>query len=317
MSDETTSLCSRKNKTHYLKHRILKNYQLYLLVILPVVYILIFKYYPMWGAQIAFRDYQLGQSYSDGKFVGLTHFIRFVKSPIFPTLMKNTILLNLYNMVFSFPIPIIMALALQYCRSRRYAKAVQLTIYIPHFISTVVIIGLLATILNIRTGIVNVLIANTGGKTVDFFGRPEYFRLLYVLTGIWQGCGWNSIIYISALSGVDPQIHESAVIDGASILQRIWYVDLPSILPTMVMLLIMQMGSFFKTGFEKAYLMQNTLNLSVSEVIDTYVYKMGLASQGANFSYSTAIGLFQSVVGFILIMFTNWLSRKLTENSLW
>lgn len=294
-----------------------RNYQLYLLVLLPVVFIVIFKYVPLWGAQIAFRDYKMGQGYTDGAFIGLANFQKFVNSPIFGKLMKNTISLNLTNLLIGFPFPIIMAIALHYCTFKRFSKVVQTTIYIPHFISTVVIVGLMATVLNTRTGVINVLIKAMGGRAVDFFGRPQYFKFLYVVSSIWQSCGWNSIIYISALTAVDPQLHEAAQMDGASLVKRILHIDLPCIAPTMITLLILSMGSFFKTGFEKVYLMQNSLNLSVSEVIDTYVYKMGLGSQGANFSYSTAIGLFQSFIGFILIIVTNKISKTVSDNGIW
>ena len=294
-----------------------RNWQLYLLVFLPVVFIIIFKYVPLWGAQIAFRDYKMGQSYTEGEFVGLTHFIKFVQSPIFSKLVRNTVSLNLINLLVGFPFPIIMAIALHYCVYRRFSKAMRMMLYIPHFISTVIIVGLMATVLNTRTGVVNVLIKSVGGKPVDFFGRPQYFKFLYVLSDIWQNCGWNSIIYISALTAVDPQLHEAAQVDGAGILKRIIHIDLPSIAPTMVTLLILSVGSFFKTGFEKVYLMQNSLNLNVSEVIDTYVYKMGLGSQGANFSYSTAIGLFQSFIGFVLIIITNKIAKLVSGNGIW
>lgn len=297
--------------------RTARNYQLYLLVLLPVVFIIIFKYIPLWGAQIAFRDYKLGQGYTDGEFIGLANFKKFVESPIFTKLVRNTVSLNLTSLLIGFPFPILMAIALHYCVFRRFSKTVQMTIYIPHFISTVIIVGLMATVLNIRTGVVNVLIKSMGGKPVDFFGRPQYFKFLYVLTNIWQNCGWDSIIYISALTAVDPQLHEAAQMDGATIIKRIIHIDLPSIAPTMVTLLILSVGSFFKTGFEKVYLMQNSLNLSVAEVIDTYVYKMGLGSQGANFSYSTAIGLFQSFIGFILILITNKIAKLVSDQGIW
>ena len=295
----------------------LHNYQLYLLVLLPLFYIIVFKYYPLWGAQIAFKDYKLGQTYSSSAYVGLNHFAKFIVSPVFGRLMTNTILLNLLGLLIGFPFPILMAICLHYCVLRRFGKTVQTIIYIPHFISTVIIVGLMATVLNIRTGVVNILIAKFGGEPVDFFGRPDYFRFLYILSDIWQNCGWNSIIYLSALSGVDPQLHEAAQIDGASIIKRISHIDIPCIAPTVIILLILSVGNFLKTGFEKVYLMQNSLNLNVSEVIDTFVYKMGLGSQGADFSYSTAIGLFQALIGFVLIMITNKLSKIISNNSMW
>jgi ABC-type polysaccharide transport system permease subunit len=189
--------------------------------------------------------------------------------------------------------------------------------YIPHFISVVVIVGIVMQMMNPTFGVVNSVIKAFGGDPVDFFGHPKYFRSLYVWSEVWQQSGWESIIYLAALSGVDPQQHEAAIIDGAVKVQRIWHIDLPGILPTMVILLILRVGKIMTLGFEKAFLMQTPLNLSASQIIDTYVYKMGLASLLPNFSYAAAIGLFQSIVAFTLVITVNFISRKLTENSLW
>jgi putative aldouronate transport system permease protein len=310
-------LPQKKRQAAFYIRSIIGNWQLYLLLLLPLAYIIVFKYIPMYGAQIAFRNYNPIDGFLGSEWVGMTHLLRFIKSPTFPNLMINTLSLSLYNLVAGFPFPIILALALHYVANKRFKKVVQMATYIPNFISIVVIIGILVQILNIRTGVVNQAVQLLGNKPIDFFGRPEYFSSLFVWSGIWQTCGWSSVIYLSALSGIDPQLYEAAIIDGASKIRRIWHIDLPGILPMMVILLILSLGTFMSNGFEKVYLMQNPLNLSASEVIDTYVYKMGLASQAANFSYAAAIGLFQSLTGFILIVIANSVSKKLTDSSIW
>jgi multiple sugar transport system permease protein/putative aldouronate transport system permease protein len=287
------------------------------MILLPAAYIFIFKYVPMYGAQIAFRNYSPIFGFSASEWVGLANFRRFVSSPMFGTLLSNTLLLSLYNMAANIPFPILLAIGLNYVRGRHIKKTIQTVTYIPYFISIVVMVGILIQVLNPRYGVVNNAIRAFGGSPIDFFANPAYFRSLYVWSGVWQTAGWGSVIYIAALAGIDPQLHEAAIMDGADIWKRIAHVDFPGILPTVVIMLILSMGSVLSTGFEKALLMQNTLNTGVSEVIDTYVYKVGLASASANFSYSSAIGLFQSLIGFVLTIAVNWFSRRVSETSLW
>lgn len=290
-------------------------WQLYAMILVPFIWVIVFSYIPMYGVQIAFRNFRPARGILGSDWVGLKYIERFVNSPSFMRLTINTLLLNVYGMIFSFPIPIVFALALNYVKQQRYKKIVQTITYAPHFISTVVIVGILKQLLSPSYGVVNHVIAALGGQKIDFFGSPALFRTLYIASGIWQGLGWNSIIYLSALSGIDPQLHEAARIDGANILQRIWNVDIPGITPTIVILLIMSFGSFMSVGFEKVYLMQTDLTLSVSETINTYVYKVGLES--ANYSSAAAIGLFQSLIGFVLIVIVNAISKRVTETALW
>ncbi len=299
------------------KGRALKNWQLYAMLLLPMFYVLVFKYWPMYGAQIAFRTYNPILGITGSPWVGLRHFMRFLDSPLFPTLMGNTLGLNLYSLAAGFPMPIILALSLNYTRNLIFKKLVQTVSYIPHFISTVVMVSIVFQLLGTRFGVVNNAVVALGGASVDFMGVPGYFKSIYVWSGIWQNVGWGTIIYLAALSGIDPQLHEAAIMDGAGKIRRIVHIDIPSILPTATVLLILSFGSFMSTGFEKVLLMQNDLNLSASEVIDTYVYKVGLASMGSNFSYSSAIGLFQSLIGFSLILAVNAAAKRFSETALW
>jgi len=297
--------------------RIKANWQLYLLVLLPVAYIIVFNYVPMYGAQIAFKNFRVTLGINGSEWVGLQHFIRFFKSFEFPRLMGNTIIISLYSLAVGFPFPIILALLLNYMANRRYRKAVQMVTYAPYFISTVVMVGMILQFLSPQVGLVNNIIKAFGGVPVNFMGKAEYFRHLYVWTGVWQFTGFNSIIYIAALAGIDPQLHEAALVDGASKLKRIWHVDMPGIMPTAVILLILNCGYILSVGFDKVFLMQNPINLRVSEIISTYVYKTGLASQSVNYSYPAAIGLFQSVVGFIMLILVNNFAKRFSETSLW
>lgn len=293
------------------------NWQLYLILLIPVAYIIIFKYVPMYGAQIAFRNYSARKGFFGSPWVGFYHFQRFFSSYQFWRVIKNTLGISVYLLVAGFPIPIILALSLNSTNIYRLKKTVQTATYIPHFISTVVMVGMLLQFLSPRVGIINTIRGFFGGDPVNYIAVPEYFRGLYVWSAVWQHAGWSSIIYIAALSAVDPALHEAALIDGASKFQRVIHLDFPSILPTAIILLIMNAGRMMNVGFEKVFLMQNDLNLRVSEVIQTYVYKVGLQGASANFSYSTAIGLFNSVVNFILIVSVNQLSKRLSSTSLW
>lgn len=253
-----------------------KNWILYAMILPVAIYYIIFAYAPMYGIQLAFKDYQVKEGIMGSPWVGLEHFIRFFKSYNFGQLLKNTIGISVYSLLVGFPIPIIFALMLNYLRNKFLKKTVQMVSYAPYFISTVVMCGMIAIFMNPDTGILNVIRNFFGMESVDFLAKPEWFKDIYVWTGVWQGMGWSSIIYISALSGVDYQLHEAAIMDGATKIQRMIHVDLPSIKPTIIMLLILQIGSLMNVGFEKVFLLQNTLNKSAASVISTYTYEVGL-----------------------------------------
>lgn len=291
-----------------------KNWILYAMILPVAIYYIIFAYAPMYGIQLAFKDYQVKEGIMGSPWVGLEHFIRFFKSYNFGQLLKNTIGISVYSLLVGFPIPIIFALMLNYLRNKFLKKTVQMVSYAPYFISTVVMCGMIAIFMNPDTGILNVIRNFFGMESVDFLAKPEWFKDIYVWTGVWQGMGWSSIIYISALSGVDYQLHEAAIMDGATKIQRMIHVDLPSIRPTIIMLLILQIGSLMNVGFEKVFLLQNTLNKSAASVISTYTYEVGLIN--SDYGYSTAVGLFNSLINVILIVGANQICKKLADESL-
>ncbi|WP_310943917.1 ABC transporter permease [Paenibacillus doosanensis] len=297
--------------------KIRKVWRLYVLIALPLIYIIIFKYIPMYGAQIAFKNFIVTKGIWGSEWVGLKHFIRFFNSYEFWRLMNNTIVLSVYSLVAGFPFPIILALSLNYVKNKLFKKSVQMVTYAPHFISVVVMVGLILEMLDPRNGIVNALLKLVGLQTVNFMGVPEYFKSIYVWSGIWQSVGFGCIIYLAALASIDPSLHEAAVVDGASKLRRMWHIDIPGIMPIAIIMLIMNTGHMLDVGFEKVLLMQNPLNLRTSEVIDTYVYKVGLTSQAINYSYSSAIGLFKSVINLILLVVVNKIAQKTKQASLW
>jgi len=292
-----------------------KNYILYLMILPVVAYYIIFAYVPMYGIQIAFKDFIPKLGFMGSPWVGFEHFLRFLNSYNFKNLLLNTLEISVYGLVAGFPIPIIFALLLNYLPGKWFRKSIQMVSYAPHFISTVVMCGMITIFLAPNTGIINQIIAVFGGSSVSFLSVPEYFKSIYVWSGIWQGMGFSSIIYISALSGVDYQLHEAAIIDGATKFQRIIHIDIPSIAPTMIILLILSLGSIMGVGFEKVYLLQNSLNMSSSDVIATYVYRVGLID--SDYSYSTAIGLFNSVINAGLLVVVNSIAKKFSSTSLW
>lgn len=301
-----------------MKKTMKKNWRLYLFLLLPVLYILIFAYVPMAGVQIAFKDYDFTKGVWGSEWVGLKNFKRFFESYNFWEILKNTIVLSFYSLLVSFPIPIIFALIINAFPAQRFKKTVQTISYMPHFISTVVVVGMMIQILNPRTGAFGAIYtALTGNVMKDILSVPSAFSHIYVWSGIWQSMGWSSIIYIAALSGVDSELHEAAQIDGASRFQRVLHIDLPSILPTAIILLILSAGNIMNVGFEKVYLMQNDMNISASEVISTYVYKIGMSVGTGDFSFATAIGLFNSVINFALLITVNFISKRFSHNSLW
>ncbi|MFD2080432.1 multiple sugar transport system permease protein/putative aldouronate transport system permease protein [Actinopolymorpha cephalotaxi] len=307
----------RRTRWESTARRIGHGWQLYLMLLLPVAYVIIFQYWPMYGVQIAFRNYNVVQGITGSPWVGFDNFTRFIESYQFWPVIRNTIVLQAYELVATFPLPIVLALALNYVRVRWFQRTVQMVTYAPHFISTVVIVGMLFVLLDPRIGMVNNLLGLFGISSTDFMGDPGLFRHIYVWSGVWQSLGFSAIIYLAALAGIDPELHEAAIVDGATKLKRIWHIDLPGIAPIAVILLILNIGSILSIGFEKVLLMQNNLNLSSSEVIDTYVYKVGLASDVPLFSYAAAIGLFRSVVGLVLLIAANQLARRFAKSSLW
>lgn len=280
-----------------------------------MAYFIIFHYFPMYGVQIAFRDYTPSLGIWGSPWVGLEHLKRFFDSYYFWTLIKNTLGISLYELVVGFPVPILLALALNELRDGAFKKWVQTVTYAPHFISVVVMAGMIIAFTSPGSGLINLAIKAFGGEPVPFLTEPGWFKSVFVLSGVWQSMGWGTIIYLAALAGVDPQQHEAAMIDGATRFQRVWHINLPSIVPTMVILLILNVGSFMSVGFEKVFLLQNPLNLESSDVISTYVYRSGLV-QG-QFSFSAAIGLFNSVINFILLLTVNRIAKRLNETSLW
>ena len=302
-------------KTGGLSSRILRNWELYLFVIPAIVYLFIFNYLPMYGVQIAFRNFVAKKGITGSDWVGLKHFMRAFRLPNFIDIIKNTLVLSLYSIAVSFPVPIILALVINEIRNPLFKRSVQTISYAPHFISTVVLVSMIEMFCNTDYGVINrICMLFDGGKPIPFLADQRYFRSLYVLSGVWQTAGWSAIVYLSALAGIDPALHESAMIDGASRMQRIIHINLPGILPTISILFILQVGSLMSVGFEKVYLMQKPLNLDVSEIISTYVYKQGL--QQSQFSFSSAVGLFNSVVNCVLLLITNYVSNALGGSSL-
>ncbi|WP_135557556.1 ABC transporter permease [Paenibacillus cymbidii] len=297
--------------------RILARWQLYALLVPPLVYLALFKYIPMYGVQIAFRQFLPSKGMTGSDWVGWRQFDRFFHSNDFWTVMNNTIGLSFYHLLANFPFPILLALSLHYVANKRFKKTVQMVTYAPHFISVVVLVGIVMQVLDPRVGIVNHVLERFGAEPVNFMGKAGLFQSIYVWSGVWQHVGFSCIIYLAALSGIDPALHEAAVVDGASKIRRMWHIDLPGIMPIAVILLILNVGNMLDTGFEKVLLMQNPLNQQTSEVIDTYVYKVVFQSVAVNYSYASAIGLFKSCVNLVLLVAVNQIARKLKTTSLW
>lgn len=307
---------SKQNQSCWqrLNLEIRKNYILYLMILPVIIYYITFAYVPMAGVQLAFKEFMTKKGIWGSPWIGFENFERFFNNYGFWNLMKNTIGISLYSLVVGFPIPIIFALLLNYLRSEKLKKTLQMVSYAPHFISMVVMCGMITIFLHPDTGIFNRIGAMFGMEAVNFLSKPEYFKSIFVWSGVWQSLGWSSIIYIAALAGVDYEMHEAAIIDGASIVQRMRYIDIPSIKPTIIMLLILQIGQIMNVGFEKVFLLQNSLNMEASDVIATYVYRLGLL-QG-DYGYSTAVGLFNSTINLCLVVSANQLSKKLAKESL-
>lgn len=296
-----------------LKLDVVNNPLLYIMIAPVIGYVALFCYGPMYGIVLAFLNYRIKDGIFGSEWVGFANFERFIRSFNFLKLMENTLAISVLSLIVGFFVPIGFALMLNYVTSRKLKKTVQMVSYAPHFISVVVICGMLEIIFA-SNGPVNAVIMHLGFEKIDFLAEASMFRPLYVGSGVWQSMGWSSIIYISALSGVDYQIHEAAIIDGATKIQRIRHIDIPSIKSTIIMLLILAIGGLMGVGFDKAYLLQNDLNLETSEVLSTYVYKMGMIK--SDYSFSTAVGLFNTVINLILIVSANYVSKKLADESL-
>lgn len=305
------SVQNKKKTWSYLK----RNYDLYLLLLIPVLYILIFSYGPMYGIIIAFKNYNPGDGIFGSPWVGLHHFKVFVESYNFKLILKNTIILNLYGLIAGFPIPIIVALLFNEVKNRNLRICMQTISYAPHFISVVVMCGMIMIFFSPTSGIINHVREMMGLEPIAYMQDAKYFRHIYTWTGVWQEVGWNTIIYYAALAAVDQELIEAAKIDGAGRLRVIWNINIPTILPTIVITLIMSCGNILGIGFEKVYLLQNSLNVDTSEVISTYVYKTGLRS--ARYSFGTAVGLFNSLANFIMLAIVNTVAKKVNETSLW
>ncbi|MDR2094099.1 MAG: sugar ABC transporter permease [Treponema sp.] len=294
-----------------------ENYQLWFIILIPLVWLIVFKYWPMYGAQIAFRNYRAVDGIWGSRWVGFSNFLKLFRNYMFPRIIKNTLIVSFYQLIISFPFPVILALALHNTMRIRFKKTVQMITYMPHFISVVVLVGMIMQFTNPHVGLINKLITALGGTARDFMASGTAFFHIYVWSNVWQNCGWGTIIYLAALSGVNMELHEAAMIDGASRFKRMLYIDIPCIIPTAVVLLIMDVGRIMAIGFEKAFLMQNLMNISSSEIISTYAYKVGLAQAAADFSYSTTISLFNSIINLILIFTVNAIASKWGETSLW
>ena len=287
----------------------------YLMLAIPVAYIIIFAYVPMYGVQLAFREVNPIGGLTKGEFIGFENFRLFFTSYMFERLVKNTLILSTYQLIAGFPFPILLAICLNEIRILPLKKVVQTITYAPYFISIIVLVSIVQQVFSPHTGIINNIIVMMGGEAQNFMGKPEYFRSFYVWSGVWQNMGYNAVIYIAALTGIDPTLHEAAMVDGASRFKRILHIDLPSILPTIIVLLILNCGRIMSVGFEKAYLMQNDMNITISEIISTYVYKIGLIN--SDYGFATAVGLFNSVINFALILTVNGIARRFGETSLW
>ncbi len=308
--DQRAAVLKRRSSAGRMLDFLKKNYFLYILLAPALILTLIFKYVPMYGAIIAFKDFSPIRGIMGSPWVGLKHFEKFLYSPNFDVIFMNTLKLSFLGLIFSFPVPILLALMLNQVRKTAVKKNVQLFLYAPNFISVVVIVGMLFIFLS-PTGPVNQIMMHFTGKPLMFMSEPGYFRWIYILSDIWQGAGWASIIYVAALANVDPELHHAASLDGANLLQRIRNIDLPTIRPIMAIVFILAAGGIMSIGFEKAYLMQTSMNLPASEIIATYVYKVGL--QSGDYAYSAAVGLFNSVINVILLLTVNVIVKKLNE----
>lgn len=312
---KTSSYTVKKSRMTMITGELVKNKWLYLMFLPVLVWFALFAYWPMYGLVIAFQKYNVVKGISGSDWVGLKYFNQFFNDPYFFRLMRNTLLMNIYSLIFGFPLPIILALCFNEIKNMTFKKVSQTISYLPHFISTVVVCGMALTFLSPSVGIVNILLNKFGIESIYFFQNPDYFRSIYVFLGIWQGAGFAAIIYISALSGISPELYEAAKIDGANRWNQLWYITLPSLVPTIIIMLLLNLGGMLNTDFTKIILLYNPTIYETADVLNTYVYRKGLVD--TNYSYATAVGLFQGVIGFILVYGANFLSRKVSKTSLW
>lgn len=306
---------SRKRGGPVKFRRIIANWQLYVFLLPALIYFIVFCYGPMYGVQIAFKNFSPSKGIAGSPWAGLEHFKRFFNAYYFWDLIRNTLTISIYSLAVNFILPVLLALLLNEMKKGKLKSAVQTATYAPYFISVVVFCGMITTFLSPASGIINKIIEAAGGTAVNFLTTPKLFPSVYVWANAWQATGWGSIIYLATLSGVDEQLHEAAMIDGANRLQRILHINIPHLLPTMITLLIMNAGSLLSVGYEKLLLLQNPLNTETSEVISTYVYQAGLVN--AQYSFATAVGLFNSVINLIILILVNTLSRRISDTSLW
>ncbi len=308
----TTSI-SHIKKSDTIK-AITKNKYLYIMILPVLLHYIIFKYFPMYGIIIAFKDFKASLGIIGSPWVGFVHFQEFFSSYYFYRLIRNTILLNIYQLIFAFPAPIILALLLNEVHKVKFKKFVQTVSYLPHFISIVVVVGFMVDFFA-SDGVINNMLFHFGIKNIQFMLEPKWFRTLYVGSDIWQGIGWGSIIYLSAISGIDQEMYEAATIDGATRMQKIWKITIPCIMPTIIILLIFKIGGFLDIGFEKVFLMYKPSTYETADVISTFIYRRGL--EGAQYSYAAAVGLFNALIAFIFLASANYISRHFSETSLW
>ena len=305
---------TKPRKGNYILLDIKRNKYIYIMLLVVVAWYVIFCYVPMYGAIIAFKDYSIGRGIFNSPWVGFTHFVSFFSDINFMRVVRNTFLINIYDILWGFPAPIIMALLLNEVRNQYFKKTIQTLSYLPYFISMVVVCGIIVDFTS-TNGIINQLLSNFGFEKVNLLSKSEFFRTVYISSGIWQNVGWGSIIYLAALTNISPELYESAVIDGAGRWKQLIHITLPGIASTIIVLLILRMGSIMSVGFEKIILLYNPLTYETADVIASYVYRKGLLN--ADYSYSTAIGLMNSVINFLFLVVSNWLSRRYTESSLW
>lgn len=305
---------TKPRKGNYILLDIKRNKYIYIMLLVVVAWYVIFCYVPMYGAIIAFKDYSIGKGIFNSPWVGFKHFVSFFSDINFMRVVRNTFLINIYDILWGFPAPIIMALLLNEVRNQYFKKTIQTLSYLPYFISMVVVCGIIVDFTS-TNGIINQLLSNFGFEKVNLLSKSEFFRTVYISSGIWQNVGWGSIIYLAALTNISPELYESAVIDGAGRWKQLIHITLPGIASTIIVLLILRMGSIMSVGFEKIILLYNPLTYETADVIASYVYRKGLLN--ADYSYSTAIGLMNSVINFLFLVVSNWLSRRYTESSLW
>lgn len=315
MEDALQIAALPKKKTFW--QYFISNKALYVMLIPGLLNLALFKYLPMWGIVISFQQFHPAFGIAGSKWVGMKHFIDFVNDPYFFRIIRNTFVLGGLTLLFMFPAPIFFALFLNELRAMKFKRITQTISYMPHFLSIVVVVGLLRDLTGTVDGAVNNLIANLGGEKISFFARPEWFRPMYIFSGIWQNVGFGSIIYLAAISGINPELYESSIIDGANRFRQIRSITVPSILPTIMILFILAVGGILGSDFQKILLMYSPFNYETADVISTYIYRVGLEAVGSNFSYAAAVGLFQAVIALVFLVVTNKLAKSLSEYSLW